>query len=430
SWPAGTYSVQAYFAGSLPLPSGSITLADQLYNPSASGVASLTIIPLPETAITDGPSGSTGDTMATFSFSGSGGQGVLGFECSLDSPTTFTYCVSPVTYRSLADGAHTFRVRAVDGLAQVDPTPAERSWTVRSIYRARVVSGQVWIERSIALAGLGDYDSLPTDGWSLVGRTNGSDDNGALRSFYVQGGVPYAITYNLSKTKGNRCILVTPASLAVVLNGQTRPMTTVGDPVPCPGETPETTITSAPHGTVAAATATFKFTGSGGSGFLRFECSLDGSPFAACTSPKAYSGLVVGDHLFLVRAIDASGTADPTPASVNWVISVSGQVLYRARQDGERIVIERNTALAGLGDYDGAPVDGWAVVARSSGIDDDGVLSGFYEQGGVPYVIICNEARNRGHRCVLMTPRSLAVVRQGQVRLLAVVRDPIPCPAL
>jgi hypothetical protein len=193
---------------------------------------------------------------------------------------------------------------------------------------------------------------------------------------------------------------------------------------------PETTIIAGPSGTVAATKATFKFTGSGGNGTLHFECSLDGSPFTTCVSPKTYTGLAMGDHLFLVQAIDAQGTADPTPASVNWTISANGQTLYRARQDGERIVIERNIALAGLGDYDGAPVDGWAVVGRTSDRYDDGVLGGFYEQDDIPYVVVCFEERRRGHRCILMTPHSLDRVQQGQPRILDVVRDPMPYQAM
>lgn len=33
----------------------------------------------------------------------------------------------------------------------------------------------------------------------------------------------------------------------------------------------------------------------------RFECSLDGAPFTSCSSPKRYSGLRLGNHIFRVR---------------------------------------------------------------------------------------------------------------------------------
>jgi hypothetical protein len=70
-----------------------------------------------------------------------------------------------------------------------------------------------------------------------VGRTNGAADNGELRGFYVENGVPYAIVFNRSNNRGNRCILVTPRSLEQVRRGQTRLLNTVQDPVPCPSPT-------------------------------------------------------------------------------------------------------------------------------------------------------------------------------------------------
>lgn len=45
----------------------------------------------------------------------------------------------------------------------------------------------------------------------------------------------------------------------------------------------------------------------------RFECKLDGRPYAACASPKTMK-LKVGKHVFRVRAADAAGNVDSTPA--------------------------------------------------------------------------------------------------------------------
>ena len=42
----------------------------------------------------------------------------------------FAPCTSPQPYSSLADGAHTFEVRATDAAGNTDPTPASRSFTV------------------------------------------------------------------------------------------------------------------------------------------------------------------------------------------------------------------------------------------------------------------------------------------------------------
>lgn len=53
-----------------------------------------------------------------------------------------------------------------------------------------------------------------------------------------------------------------------------------------------------------------------------FECSLDGS-FTACSTPKAYSGVADGAHVFQARAVDAAGNVDPSPASYSWTIDAT-----------------------------------------------------------------------------------------------------------
>ena len=51
-----------------------------------------------------------------------------------------------------------------------------------------------------------------------------------------------------------------------------------------------------------------------------FGCSIDGAPFAPCVSPKTYTGLADGNHSFQVRATDAVGNTDGTPASYSWQV--------------------------------------------------------------------------------------------------------------
>ncbi|MDX9830513.1 MAG: hypothetical protein RBU35_09645 [Anaerolineae bacterium] len=81
---------------------------------------------------------------------------------------------------------------------------------------------------------------------------------------------------------------------------------------------PDTTITDQPDDPSRSASASFSFTSTKAGS--TFECRLDGSTFSACTSPWTYTGLNYGIHTFEVRAIDAVGNTDPTPASYTWTI--------------------------------------------------------------------------------------------------------------
>ena len=84
----------------------------------------------PNTTINSGPSGTTNDASPSFTFSSS--EPNSSFECRLDSnqESDFQSCSSPKSYSSLADGDHTFDVRATDAVGNTDHTPASRSFTV------------------------------------------------------------------------------------------------------------------------------------------------------------------------------------------------------------------------------------------------------------------------------------------------------------
>lgn len=82
---------------------------------------------------------------------------------------------------------------------------------------------------------------------------------------------------------------------------------------------PETTIISSPVSS-AATVASIAFAGTDNVAVTGFECSLDGAPFASCASTVNLSGLALGSHTFQVRAVDAAGNVDATPASVTWTV--------------------------------------------------------------------------------------------------------------
>ncbi len=83
----------------------------------------------PDTTIDSAPPNPSNSRSATFTFSGTDNVGVTNFECSLDG-AAFTSCASGITYTNLADGSHTFQVRALDAAGNFDQTPATFTFTV------------------------------------------------------------------------------------------------------------------------------------------------------------------------------------------------------------------------------------------------------------------------------------------------------------
>ena len=120
-----------------------------------------------------------------------------------------------------------------------------------------------------------------------------------------------------------------------------------GECPPPPDTTaPNTTIDSGPVGHRDERSASLGFSSSeAGSSF---QCRLDAGAWGACTSPKAYSGLVNGSHTFDVRATDGAGNTDGSPASRTWTVDVppptSGVIRVAA---GGNISAAYNQAQAG-----------------------------------------------------------------------------------
>jgi len=84
----------------------------------------------PDTTLGAHPANPTNLTNASFTFSSPDGSAI--FECSLDG-VTFASCTSAKSYTGLANGSHTFRVRAKDPAGNVDSTPASFTWVIDTI---------------------------------------------------------------------------------------------------------------------------------------------------------------------------------------------------------------------------------------------------------------------------------------------------------
>jgi hypothetical protein len=89
----------------------------------------------PGTTITSTPPAVSGSASANFAFTSS--EAGSTFVCSLDAGG-ITPCDSPTTYAGLGDGAHTFRVEAVDAAGNADASPAVYSWQIARVGPATI----------------------------------------------------------------------------------------------------------------------------------------------------------------------------------------------------------------------------------------------------------------------------------------------------
>jgi hypothetical protein len=338
----------------------------------------------PDTTITDGPSGTTGPDALEVEFSSSEPGS---FECRIDGGA-FVACSSPRLLSGLSDGSHTFEVRATDSVGNVDQTPAARTWTVDATPpETTIISGPAAGATVNASPTFTFSASEPstfqcsTDGAGFTGCASPStptlvdgdrtfavravdaagnvDATPAVRSFTIDSTPPsVSVTAGPTGTVGTSSATFAfsasePAAFSCSLDGGgvsscASPATVAGlgdgshtfsvratDAAGNPGQAvvatwtvdtapPETTVSSAPTGIVASRSATIAFSSSEDG---TFECRLDGSAFAACTSPTTLVGVVDGPHVFEVRATDAVGNADASPASTSWSVDATPPVI-------------------------------------------------------------------------------------------------------
>jgi hypothetical protein len=330
----------------------------------------------PQTTIGLNPPPSTNSTSATFTFSSEVGAT---FECKLDSPD-FSVCTSPKVYTGLHEGSHTFEVRAKDVAGNTDASPASDSWTIDLIGPATtIVNGPPTLTNSTGAtftfsseAGTTFECSLDDAPFSACKSPHTYSDVGQGPHLFAVRAVdtaknagpassldwtidtrppttmmasgPAALSNSRSATfafsadepSAAQCQLDggsfqacgSPASYQGLGDGAHTFIVRSTDAVGNTGASssynwtidataPETTVTSRPRSGTRTASATFRFQANEP---VTFECKLDGAVFSRCTSPKTYARLKKSRHSFQVRAIDAAGNVDATPAVHRWTI--------------------------------------------------------------------------------------------------------------
>ncbi len=257
----------------------------------------------PDTTITSGPAegSKTNSTSASFTYSSSEPSST--FECSLNG-AAFSSCPDTgQSYSGLGDGQHVFEVRAKNSAGTTDPTPAKRTWTVDATSPETTISSgpSGAVNSSSASFSFSSSESGATFECSLDGSAWSSCSSPSSYTNLADGSHTFEV--RAKDAAGNTDS--TPAS-----------RTWTVDTTP-----PETTIDSGPSGTVTSNSASFTFSSSESG--ATFECRLDNEAFSPCNSPKDYTNLADGSRTFEVRAKDAAGNTDSTPASRTWTVDAT-----------------------------------------------------------------------------------------------------------
>ncbi|MET0275374.1 MAG: hypothetical protein ABW211_00850, partial [Acidimicrobiia bacterium] len=260
------------------------------------------------------------------------------FECKLDA-AAFAPCTTPLT-APLADGPHTFSVRAIDTAGNVDATPDSYTFSVDSGVPDTAISSAPPARSNDTT---GDFTFTSPE----VGATFECSVDSAL---FVACTTPFATTPLL---EGAHTLAVRAKDAA-----NNRDATPATHAWFVDLTVPDTAIVTKPAAVTSTRTANFTFT-SGEAG--TFECKLDAGAFAPCTTPLTTATLPPGPHFFAVRAIDAAGNVDATPATHTWTINLDS--------DGD-----------GLGDTDETDI---GTDPQDADSDDDGVPDGAETDPGV-----------------------------------------------
>lgn len=243
----------------------------------------------PSVMVSQAPASVSGSTSASFIFASSDAlSGVMKTECSLDS-ATYSDCTSPYNLTSLSSAAHNVKIRATD-LAGNPSTEYSYNWTVNTSAPVITISAK---PNQFINTGSASFTFSGTSGGSAISNFECQMDGAAFaactspRSYAGLSDGNH--TFNV-RGQGSNGVMSSPV-------GATFMVDTV-----VPGQ-PTLTANVTAITNQTAASLQFSSTDAG-SGIASYQCSLDGAAYAACTSPRALSGLVQGSHTFNVRALD------------------------------------------------------------------------------------------------------------------------------
>ncbi len=255
----------------------------------------------PDTTIATGPGPWINVTSATVPFSATEAGSTV--QCQLDDAAYGT-CTSPSAFTDLDEGAHIVRVRATDPAGNTDSSPASRTFRVDLTNPdTRLLSAPEPVINSTS-ASIAFEPVDPADTQADCRRDAGAW--GACTS-------PFTVT---GLSDGTHTLGARARDSATNVDLDPVWVTFVVDRIE-----PTTTITSGPSGAVSSPDATFGFASAEAG--VTFECALDADPYTGCDAPFVVPDIVDGTHQFYVRATDAAGNTDSTPASRSFTVDTT-----------------------------------------------------------------------------------------------------------
>lgn len=255
----------------------------------------------PETTIEEAPPAFSATPTATFVFRSDVDDAT--FACSVDGGQPAP-CTSPLVL-TLDDGPHHFAVGAIRSAIERDGTPAEHVWTIDTVAPSTMLaSAPPPVDpQSIATFVFTSDEASATFDCALDSEAFAPCQSGL--SLGPLGDGAHAFAVRARDRAGN----IDPSPVIHVWVIDT--------------SAPDTLLISGPSGTTSERTATFSFLSPDAGSGASFECALDDSAFDDCTSPHAVAELAEGTHTFAVRARDAAGNVDPTPAVWMWSVDLA-----------------------------------------------------------------------------------------------------------
>src|SRR6476646_3023818 len=292
----------------------------------------------------DNGSNSNSNTMS-IKFSGndtagneSKGAGISHFECNIDN-SKYVTCASPFVFHDLIkDGIHTFTVLSVDKARNKDNTHASFNWTADK-QAPRISINTVNNGNGRFIIG-GSNTSSNSVTFTFSGNdTGGNEGKGVgIKQFECSlDGASFSICTSpvrftsVNLPEGTHTFEIVAEDNIGNINSSPESFAWTID-----SEPPTTKIDSATdghksnvsnRGNTSSNSIIFSFSAvdsggreSNGVGIKKFECKIDNSDFASCTSPIQYTNLLDGSHRLNVLSEDNVGNISPAPASFDWTV--------------------------------------------------------------------------------------------------------------